>query len=57
MMTARDREIIAGYRKGASLRELGFDFTLSYEGIRKILRKYGVKRRPIGTPGRRWSKS
>lgn len=45
----RDIQIKKAYTSGTSLRDLAGMFRLSHEGVRKILKRNGVKMRPLGT--------
>lgn len=45
---ARDKQIAADYRRGASLRAVGRRFALSQEGVRQILLRRKVTLRPRG---------
>lgn len=46
----RDRDIIAQYAAGHSLRVIGRAFGLSHVGVMKILARHGVERRPAINP-------
>jgi len=50
-MTPRNTAIIKAYQDGNSLHDVGAMFDLSFEGIRKILKRYGVERRRRGQYG------
>lgn len=49
----RNHEIAVLYKLGMSLREIGEQYNLSQEGVRKILSRMGVNRRPKTLQGRR----
>lgn len=50
-----EREIIAAYRAGRSLSELGRDYGCCLETIRKILKRHGVERRRRGALAKRFT--
>ena len=47
-MHTRDDAMIAAYRAGASLHELGRRYGLSHEAVRLVLIRAGVPRRGVG---------
>lgn len=45
---ARDDAVVAAWRKGASLREVGQEVNLSVVGVSKLLERMGVRKRLHG---------
>lgn len=47
----RNTKIVALYEAGLSLRQIGVEYNLSAEAVRKVLKKHGVVLRKSGWTG------
>ena len=45
---AQEAEVVVAYRRGDSLRAIAARVALSREGVRKLLLRHHVPRRPVG---------